>query len=505
MMKKTFVPEIFLLQLAEQLKSALTEVSWPDDASLCTLSLKPAIPMPVNLTATSHEDFFYTAQAEQARFRLGLGCAYRYQTELKNAGAGQRFADLQNAFKTLRSNWAVSTLDTSASLPPPAAFIGFAFAADDSMPAPWQDWPNTLFTVPALLLQQEGHELSLHLSARADCLRTPAQQTQQLHLWLEDCRQLLSLFNKEMAQPAKASTPKLRLTHCEPENPLWLNQLEQARQSIHAGDFAKVVPARHLSYQASQCLQPAQIIEMLRQKFPGCTQLGVALSGATLVAATPEKLVRLRHGQIDCDALGGTMPRSDDPASNQSLRDELMQSSRIRREHALVVDLMARALRPLCTQLQVPKTPSIMPLRQLQHLWTPIAAEAQAGVNLLDIAACLHPTPAVAGTPTAAAEDWIREHESFNRGWYTGAVGWLEPDGGGELSVILRCALLRDRQAELYAGAGVVADSDPAGELAETELKLASMLGVLGSTVMPSEEVKNNDKRTMKQAPRATA
>ncbi|HFD87389.1 MAG TPA: isochorismate synthase, partial [Gammaproteobacteria bacterium] len=439
----------------------------------------------------TNEVFFYTAQPEHNRSRLGLGCAWTYETR-----GSQRFEELQQAFRDLQVGWAIHALDETASPTQAAAFVGFAFGADEAASAPWQAWPNTLLSVPKVLLQREAEIVSLYLSAKPEFLQMPGQRLRQIQDWLKLCKKLLAPV-AEVAE--KDPAVSLQLMQCEPENEVWLTQIEQARQAIHTGDFTKVVPARHLHFQASRGLQPAKIVQKLTQQFPSCTPMGIGLGASTLVAATPEKLVQLKAGRLCCDALGGTMPRSDHEQRNQQLTDELIQSPRIRREHALVVDQMVRALEPLCTSLQAAHTPAVMSLRQLQHLWTPINAQLRAGVGLLDIVARLHPTPAVAGTPTAEAQDWIKQNEPFARGWYTGAAGWLEHNGDGELSVILRCALLQGCQADLYAGAGVVADSEPAAELAETDLKLRSLLNVLGKNI-----AENKDSGAVSQAPRAT-
>ncbi|VAX05547.1 Isochorismate synthase @ Menaquinone-specific isochorismate synthase [hydrothermal vent metagenome] len=505
-MKKNPTIENFLMQLAEQLEQLQAGWHWPENTRLCSLSLKPALPLPTGM-ADSLDDFYYTAEPERQRFSLGVGCAFEYKASQPQAARGSRFDDLQRAFKTLQSSWArlelEAGLDSDAVYSPVAAFIGFAFAAEDRMAAPWQDWPNTLLTVPAVLLQRQGTQLRLHLSATAECLRSPVQRQQQIHLWLKQSRQLLLALKYEGSKFEAGSSVGesgvcLQQIRSEPENHHWLNLVEQARQLIHAGDLAKVVPARHLSFKASQNLPTVKILETLSHRFPACTQLGLRRGTSTLLAASPEKLLRLEDGQIDCDALGGTLPRSDDTIENRVLKQELMQNPRIRREHALVVEQMIQALRPLSNTLPSPKTPSIMALRQLQHLWTPIHAQARTGINLLDIAARLHPTPAVAGTPTAVAQHWIRENEPFARGWYSGAVGWMDAHGNGELSVVLRCALVQGRQIDVYAGAGIVADSEPAAELEETELKLASILGVLNAGVSEQAD------ELQRHSPRAT-
>ena len=167
----------------------------------------------------------------------------------------------------------------------------------------------------------------------------------------------------------------------------------------------------------------------------------------------------------------------------------LLNCRKAQHEHSLVVDSIQSALAPLCRELALPDTPAVVKLRNLQHLWTGIKGTLRSGVSLLDAARRLHPTPAVAGTPTATACRWLQDHENLARGWYSGIVGWLQPNGDGELSVLLRCAVLQGRSAELFAGAGIVADSDPQAELQETEIKLRAMLEAMqedaGRTATP--------------------
>jgi menaquinone-specific isochorismate synthase len=145
----------------------------------------------------------------------------------------------------------------------------------------------------------------------------------------------------------------------------------------------------------------------------------------------------------------------------------------------VVIDAIRAALADCCDGFDVPRAPRVMQLTNAQHLWSPITARPRPGVGLFELAERLHPTPATNGQPRAAAQDWLRRTEPFERGWYTGAAGLVRPDGTGELWVLLRCARVSDAQAELFAGAGIVAGSDPASEWDETEAKLAAMLSAL--------------------------
>ena len=190
---------------------------------------------------------------------------------------------------------------------------------------------------------------------------------------------------------------------------------------------------------------------------------------ATLVAATPERLVTVDGLRVSCDALAGT----------QLDREALLASDKDRREHALVVDAIAQVLRATGATVEMPAEPGIRALRHLLHFHTPITATLPAPRHVLELAAALHPTPAMGGTPTNVAKDWIAAHEPA-RGWYASPVGWFDTAGNGELVVAIRSGVLVGDQAHLWAGAGIVAGSDPDRELAETDVKLRAMMDALG-------------------------
>jgi isochorismate synthase EntC len=164
---------------------------------------------------------------------------------------------------------------------------------------------------------------------------------------------------------------------------------------------------------------------------------------------------------------------------DRQLAATLRHSHKTLCEHRLVVEDIVRQLRPYCRGLVYPQQPDILKLPAVQHLHSRISGQARVGTSVLQLAARLHPTAATGGLPRPAALDWLRCHGEPQRGWYTGALGWLNTAGDGELAVILRCAVLGQRQATLYAGAGIVAGSDPQQEFLETEWKLQTMLAAL--------------------------
>ncbi|MGH2922857.1 MAG: isochorismate synthase, partial [Solirubrobacterales bacterium] len=197
------------------------------------------------------------------------------------------------------------------------------------------------------------------------------------------------------------------------------------------------------------------------------------------VGASPELLVRRDGSRAQTVALAGTTRRSADPAVDDHLGQQLLASDKDREEHEIVVHRIERALRRRAVWVQAEERPALVKVANIQHLATPVRAQLADSRSAVELAGELHPTPAVGGEPREPALELIAEVEGMDRGWYAAPVGWTDAAEDGEFCVALRSALLRDRVAHLYAGGGIVADSDPAAELAETEIKFEALLPLL--------------------------
>ncbi|WP_433206322.1 isochorismate synthase [Dactylosporangium sp. CS-047395] len=257
--------------------------------------------------------------------------------------------------------------------------------------------------------------------------------------------------------------------------------VDRAVREIGDGQYTKVVLARSLRADAPG-FDPAPVVRALAAREPGGYTFGIDLGGGrTLLGASPELLVS-RHGrQVAAHPLAGSAARSADPAEDARRAAALLRSEKDRHEHAVVTRAVADALRPFCAQLTVPAEPTLVRTNTMWHLGTLVTGTvADPAVSALTLAAALHPTPAVCGTPTVAARAAIGELEPFDRGFYTGMVGWVDAAGDGEWAVTIRCAVADAGGLDLFAGAGIVAGSDPEAELAETSAKLGTMLAALG-------------------------
>ncbi|WP_448641189.1 isochorismate synthase [Geodermatophilus sp. URMC 63] len=264
----------------------------------------------------------------------------------------------------------------------------------------------------------------------------------------------------------------------------WCSAVAAAVQRIGAGELAKVVLARDLLVTADVPLDPRRLLDRLAARFPDCWTF--AVDG--LLGATPELLLRRTGRELSARVLAGTAPRGAG-ADDDRLAAGLLSSAKDRAEHALAVDSLVQALEPYCTALSVPAEPALLTLANVRHLATDVTGThrrsgAGGRAGLLELVDAVHPTAAVCGTPPDVAASVIAELEGTGRGRYAGPVGWLDGRGDGEFGLALRCAQLSDTDpatARLFAGCGIVAGSDPAAELAETQSKFAAVQAALES------------------------
>jgi menaquinone-specific isochorismate synthase len=274
--------------------------------------------------------------------------------------------------------------------------------------------------------------------------------------------------------------PRLRYADGALDPATWSAAVATAVGRIGAGELAKVVLARDLLVSSDLPLDPRRMLRRLADRFPDCWTF--AVDG--LLGATPELLLRRSGRQLSARVLAGTAPRGAG-AADERLAAALMDSAKDRAEHALAVDSLVRALKPYCATLDAPEDPELLTLANVRHLATDVTGTqrrsgSRSRAGLLELVGAVHPTAAVCGTPTADAAAMIAELEGMDRGRYAGPVGWLDSRGDGEFGLALRCAeLTGDNGVRLFAGCGIVAGSDPAAELAETQAKFAAFQAAL--------------------------
>jgi menaquinone-specific isochorismate synthase len=381
-------------------------------------------------------------------------------------------------FKQIASSWrglAAAALADPIEGPSGSGLValgGFAFADGGGDSPSWSGFAPGSMIVPELSLARRGQEcwLTVNVAVSADdTIDDLTGRVNRLLARLDD--RSLPLFD-----PAPAG--RYQVTSAMPPAH-YEDAVARAVQRIRAGELEKVVLAREVIVHAPAMHRADAVLGLLRGAFESCYVFAVGRGEATFVAASPELLIRREGQRASTVALAGSTRRSADPAVDDHLGERLLQSAKDREENAIVARRIARALRPYAVWVTAAPEPSLVRMPNIQHLGAPIRAQLAHPVGAVELAGALHPTPAVGGEPLERALTVIPALEGFDRGWYAGPVGWTDATGDGEFCVALRCALLRGREAHAYAGCGIVRDSDPAAELAESEVKLEAMLPAL--------------------------
>jgi menaquinone-specific isochorismate synthase len=260
----------------------------------------------------------------------------------------------------------------------------------------------------------------------------------------------------------------------------WHAHVAAARGAIARGEFAKVVAARSTHVELAQEIDTGAMLGALGERHAECTRFAFRprKGGRVFLGATPERLVSVDGVRVESEALAGSVMRTDDLGHDHA---QLLASRKDRWEHAIVVDAIAAALRPRSVSLTVPAVPTVRSLRHLHHLHSPITAILAQPTHVLGLVGALHPTPAVGGWPAVPAQEFIAAQEGGSREWYAGPVGWFGPDGDGEFAVAIRSAMVDGRHAQVWAGAGIVSESEAELEWAEVELKQRAVIQALGT------------------------
>jgi isochorismate synthase len=379
---------------------------------------------------------------------------------------------------------------------------GFAFA-DAGSPSPeWQSFPAGRLVLPEILVVRRagrawctvcrslspGGDVEAEWAAFAGSFEQVFEQVlSPRHLGSRSAARSVLSSGFHLAGPGGLSPGLEYRVRADRSHADYCAQVGAAIDSIAAGELEKVVLARSLWVGHDGRFELGRFLDNLRHVYPSCVSFAVNRNGDAFVGATPESLVKLEGDRVAACALAGSAPRGRSPEQDAALGRRLLESKKDQEEHAVVVRVIRSTLEPVCDELQVSEAPGLMRVEGIQHLCTRVEGrlrrDAGQRPSLLALVAALHPTPAVGGAPRREALEWIERCEGMERGWYTGPVGWIDAEGGGEFQVALRSGLIlggaQGDRARLFAGAGIVAGSDPESELLETRLKLRALLAPL--------------------------
>ncbi len=338
---------------------------------------------------------------------------------------------------------------------------------------PWQEWPDAELRLPRWLLEWSGDAVRVQLTLSATEAVQPDLErrlVEEARRWRED----------NAAQILVAGGTGSRLwPGGQRERADWTQAVSQTAADIRAGHYDKAVLARSVRVTGGG-VSLAEVIGRLVTLFPEAHVFAMRQGSQWFVGATPERLVSVSGGGVNMDGLAGSTARGRTEEEDERLAQELRASEKNRAEHRAVVDWIVETIEGVVTDVTYPDHPQIRRLANVQHLYTPIRGRLAKSASVFDLLARLHPTPAVAGVPRARALEVIARRETFYRGWYAGPIGWATPNGDGEFAVALRSGLLSASESVLFAGAGIMGDSHPDSEWAETIWKFEPMLQALG-------------------------
>ncbi|MFD1361428.1 isochorismate synthase [Lentibacillus salinarum] len=334
----------------------------------------------------------------------------------------------------------------------------------------WKNFPQLALTVPAFMLTKQGNTCYLTINIQVQENDHPLQLERKLQQM------------EAVLMGASGDLPKG--AHIEAQQEVapgeWKETVKFAAESIQQQHAEKIVLARELQVKLTDQAAISAVLNKLIETQPNSYVFAFERNGDCFVGASPERLVKQETDTILSTCLAGTASRGNTKKQDTEIADNLLHDEKNRREHDFVVKMIRQSMAHYCTDITIPDEPVIYPLKNLQHLYTPVTATLLDGYSIFDIVEKLHPTPALGGVPRDESLAFIRRHEALDRGWYGAPVGWLDSNQNGEFAVAIRSGLIRGDQASLFAGCGIVKDSDPETEYDETNIKFKPMLSVLG-------------------------
>ncbi|MCA9948120.1 MAG: isochorismate synthase [Anaerolineales bacterium] len=430
------------------------------------------------------ERFFWQAGREQTAY-AGFGVA----AEMMAWGNG-RFKSIAQKAKQLFDGAHifedVSIRGGTPAVAAPRLFGGFAFRDDFTPDNTWAVFHPAHFILPHYQLTQlfnQNHDQNACQSWLT--MNAIVPQEENVTAILPQLRGALAVRYQQLLAACKQASvpdsPPLQHMNYPMDYTAWNAMLSAAIDQMHEGSLQKVVLARVCEIWLQARVRVTAVLAHLNQNYPECYQfLFEPRPYHAFFGATPELLARVNGRTLHTMALAGSMQRGVDADHDEQFARALLQSSKDRHEHALVVDAMEQRLEPLAHDLEMPVEPQIYTLSYIHHLCTPIRATLQTTTGILPVVAALHPTPALGGTPREDALAFIRDAEPVPRGWYAAPIGWIDHKLDGEFGVAIRSAVSQRRRVWLYAGAGIVTDSEPQREWDETALKFRPMQRALG-------------------------
>lgn len=395
---------------------------------------------------------------------------------IEGSGSG-RFSRVGDAWVRLAADAIVENGSASVA-PGPLLMGGFSFDPEGPASDMWDGYPAASFVVPQVAVVRKGPECWLHLCALVDDESDADAIVADL-----DAERARILTRADLSGAPGPGAFAVAVEADAAAEAAWRSTVARAVQAIREGALEKVVLARQVDVRLpgrGHSFDPRAALRHLRETQPAAFVFGIWRDDAVFLGATPERLVVLRDGEVETSVLAGSAPRGSTPADDAAQSAALRASDKDREEHEIVRRDIHRALAGVCDGVTSPEQPSLLTLPAVHHLHTAVRGRLARGRSVFDVIERLHPTPALGGAPRDAALRFIAAHEDLDRGWYAAPLGWVAGHRA-EFAVALRSALVRGRRAVLFAGCGIVAQSDPDAEFAESALKLTTALNAVAA------------------------
>lgn len=357
---------------------------------------------------------------------------------------------------------------------------GFSFF-DEIKNSDWDSFGPASLTIPQWLLIKDGKFGLLTVAIKVEPDDTKTSITGKLESRLQKFDELYRmednlLYGYKNGSPSAHHSEKLKQTGYS-----WIKTIEEAKSLIRKNAFEKIVLARQVTWESELPVAPTLVLNTLRNEYPSCYNFLIQnAEGKAFIGCSPERLVSFQKNYVLTESLAGSSPRGKTATEDLYWEKHLLNSVKNRKEHHYVTRAIEKRLRPFTHKIENPAVPEVKKLKNVQHLFTPVTGWLKKDAGPFNILEQLHPTPAVGGYPREQAIPYIKQLESFDRGWYAGPVGWFNLNGGGEFAVAIRSGLIGKNNARLFAGCGIVEDSDAYAEWEETNLKLMPILSAFG-------------------------
>lgn len=420
--------------------------------------------------ACAEDTRFFWRDPEQKIYLSGSGAATRLSAERNG-----RFHNVDQKRRELLGE-AVIDADPAVAGGGPVFFGGFRFDPHKSKDEAWSSFPDAQLLLPSFMLTASAGESYLTINCMVDQWTNPDEAGDHLN---NEAEQVLT---RARHHPCTHPIAKdIRYEERAPQR--WRDAVAETAQEISRQRFEKVVLSRTLALITDDPFSPPQTLLRLSRQQPNSFLFAVQQGEACFLGASPERLARQDGRQLQSACLAGSIQRGADAEEDERLSRQLLADPKNLHEHELVVTMIREAMADSCEKIHVPESPQIYQMKDIQHLYTPVVGTTGANSSLLQVVGRLHPTPALGGSPQKASLEKIREVESHDRGWYGAPIGWVDHKGDGDFAVAIRSGLIQANRAVLWAGSGIVADSDPEAEYRETQLKFRPMTAALGGDV----------------------